>query len=500
MEAILEGIQAAFTLSNLFFVFCGVVMGLVIGAVPGLNGPMGIALSIPLTYYMSPVTAIGFLVGINKGTCFGGSISAVLLNTPGTPEAAATALDGHQLTRRGKGEKALRMALYASVCGDTFSDLVLILVAAPLAVVALYMGPPEIFAIVCLAMTVIAGVESESLSKGLITAAFGVLTSCVGMEQVTSLPRLTLGFYELESAVSLVAVGIGMLAVAEIVTQLERRAQGGPTCAGFGNRREDRFLTWGEFRGCLRTILRSSCIGTWVGCMPGIGAPVAAFIAYSQAKKHSKRPEEFGQGSLEGVAAPEAANSAVVGSNLIPLFTLGIPGNLAAAMLIGAFVLHGVTPGPLMFEDNAALIYGIYASMLLANAINLFAGRAGLRAFCKVVRVPQMVLYPIILFTCVMGAYMAEGSAFGVSLMLIFGLLGYGMKKMRYSYVCFIIGFILGPMFELSLQQIIISSEQDPWLLLKRPVALALLGLTLLVIARTGWKARKNSKKTEIEL
>lgn len=494
MENLIQGLGDALALVNILFVGCGIIMGLIIGAIPGLNGPMGIALCIPLTYYMSPVTAIGFLVGINKGTSFGGAISAILLNTPGTPEAAATALDGYPMAQQGKGEKALRMALYSAVFGDTFSDIVLIAVAAPLAIVALYMGPPEIFGVVALAMTVIAGLESSSLSKGLITAAFGVLVSCIGVESITSLPRLSMGFYQLENGISLVVIGIGILAVAEVLTQLEVHVKEGMACMIFSTNREDRFLRWKEFKSVLPTLLRSACIGTWVGAMPGIGAPVAAFIAYNEARKKSKHPEEFGKGSLEGLAAPEAAYSAVCGSNLIPLFTLGIPGNLAAALLIGAFVLHGVTPGPLMFENNGRMIYGIYGSMLIANFLNLFIGRVGLKAFCKVVQVPKSILYPAILFICLMGAYMADSSIFGVQVMLIFGILGYLMKKFKYSYVCFIIGFILGPMFELSLQQIVIRSANEPGFLFTRPVAMALLALTAFIILRTIYRSYKNNR------
>ncbi|MDL2307297.1 tripartite tricarboxylate transporter permease [Desulfovibrio sp. OttesenSCG-928-C06] len=492
MQDIILGLGDALSLINIFFVSCGIVMGLVIGAIPGLNGPMGIALCIPLTYYMSPVTAIGFLVGINKGTGFGGAISAILLNTPGTPEAAATALDGYPMAQNGKGEKALRMALYSSVFGDTFSDIVLVLVAAPLAMVALYMGPPEIFAVVALAMTVIAGLESSSLGKGLITASFGILISCIGVDTVTALPRLSMGLYQLENGISLVVIGIGMLAVAEVLLQLEIHVKEGLACMVFSKNPEDRYLRWWEFKSVLRTLVRSSCIGTWVGAMPGIGAPVAAFIAYNEARKKSKNPEEFGKGSLEGLAAPEAAYSAVCGSNLIPLFTLGIPGNLAAALLIGAFVLHGVTPGPLMFEQNGRMIYGIYGSMLIANFLNLGIGRVGMKAFCKVVQVPKVILYPVILFICMMGAYMADSSIFGVQVMLVFGIVGYLMKKFNYSYVCFIIGFILGPMFELSLQQIVIRSAQEPGFMFTRPVALALLALTAFIVLRTIYRAIKN--------
>lgn len=499
LQYLIPGFLDALSFGNLFFVLIGVAAGVLMGAIPGINGPMAIALCIPLSYYMSPVSAIGFLVGLNKGAFFGGSISAVLLNTPGTPEAAATSWDGYPMSKQGKGEKALRMALYGSVTGDAFSTIVLILVAAPLATVALYMGPPEIFALICLAMTIIAGLGTSSLAKGLIAAALGVLVGTVGMEPVSALPRLTFGLYQLERSISLIPVGIGMLAFSEIIIQLERQIKYGiAECTlSFSDNPKDRLLSWAEYKSCIGTMIRSSIAGTAVGAMPGLGAPVASFFAYDQAKKRSKHPEEFGQGKLEGIAASESANSAVVGASLIPLFTLGIPGNLAAALLIGAFVIHGMIPGPLMFEENAQFIYSIYGSLIIANIFLLGVGRAGLKTFCKVVQTPPPILYPIIIFTCIMGSYLAQYYIFDVYLMLFFAFLAYFMRKFGYSFICLIIGFILAPIWETSLQQVIISSRFDPFMFFTRPVAMILMALTAYVVFKTGLGAarKKNGKK-----
>lgn len=488
MEYLIPGLLDSLHYTNLLFVLVGVAVGVAMGAIPGINGPMAIALCIPLSYYMSPVAAIGFLVGLNKGAFFGGAISGVLLNTPGTPEAAATTWDGYPLSLQGKGEKALRMALYGSVTGDAFATVVLILVAAPLATVALYMGPPEIFALICLAMTIIAGLGTKSLARGLIAAAFGVLIGTVGMEPVSAMPRLTLGLYQLEKGIELIPIGIGMLAFSEIITQLENRYKqnGAAECVvSFSSKPEDRFISWAEYRKCMRTLLRSSIAGTVVGAMPGLGAPVASFFAYDQAKKRSKTPEEFGKGTLEGIAASESANSAVVGSSLIPLFTLGIPGNVAAALLIGAFVIHGMIPGPLMFEENAQFIYSIYGSLIIANLFLLGVGRVGMKTFCKVVQTPAAILYPIIIFTCIIGAYLAQYYVFDVKLMLFFAFLAYFMKKFDYSHICLIIGFILAPIWETSLQQVIISSKNNPYMFLTRPVAMILMAITAYIVYKT---------------
>lgn len=485
-ESMLAGFMDSLQWTNLLFVLAGVILGVIAGAIPGVNGPMAIALCIPLSYYMSAVAAIGFLVGLNKGAFFGGSISGILLNTPGTPESAATTWDGNPMAEQGKGEKALKMALFSSVTGDAFATMVLVLVAAPLAAVALYMGPPEIFALICMAMTIIAGIGSGSMLRGLIAVCMGLLIGSVGIESVSAMPRLTFGITALERGISLIPIGIGMLAFSEIILQLERKIiHGDNTCSMvFSEKKEDRSITIKEYGSCIKTLVRSSLAGTVVGALPGLGAPVASFFAYDQAVKKSKKPETFGKGNIEGIAASESANSAVVASSLIPLFTLGIPGNMASALLVGAFVIHGMIPGPLMFEQNAQFIYSIYGSLIWANIFLLGVGLLSLKASCRLVQVPSDILYPIIIFTCIMGAYLSQYAVFDVTLMLSFAILAYFMKKFDYSFICLIIGFILAPIWETSLQQLIISSEQNPFMIFQRPVALALLGLSLWVIFR----------------
>ena len=488
MEMILAGLMDSLSPVSLIYVFVGVAVGVAIGAIPGINGPMAIALFIPLTYYMSPLAAIGFLVGLNKGAFFGGAISAVLLRTPGTPEAAATTWDGYPLTEQGKGEKALRMALYSSVSGDFISTAVLVLIAAPLATVALYMGPTEMFALISLALTVIAGIGTKSISRGLVAASAGLLAGMIGTEPVTALPRLTFDIYQLESGLSLIPVAIGLLAFSEILIQLERLKFGVGDNEGarrFSDKPEDNFVSLKEFFANTKTLLRASAIGIGVGAMPGLGAPVASFLSYDQAHKRSKKPEEFGKGCLEGIAASEAANSAVVGASLIPLFVLGIPGNLAVAMLMGAFMIHGMMPGPLLFEENSQLMYGIFGSLMIASFFLLIIGRFGLKLFCKAVQIPSVVLYPLVIFTCIMGAYLGQSSMFDVIVMLVFGVIGYFMRKFDFSYVAFLIGFILVPEWERALQQVVIISQFDTFMFFRRPVAMLLMALTSFVVIRT---------------
>jgi putative tricarboxylic transport membrane protein len=401
------------------------------------------------------------------------------------------------MAKKGQGEKALRMALYGSVSGDFFATWLLILVAAPLASVALYMGPPEIFALICLAMTIIAGLGTSSLARGLIAAFLGIFVGTIGMEPVTALPRLTFGLYQLERGIELIPIGIGMLAFSEIILQLERRRRAlkSNECEAvlkFSDKPEDRFVTWKEYRQNFKTIIRSSIAGSIVGAMPGLGAPVASFFAYDRAKKSSKTPEKFGKGAIEGIAASEAANSAVCASALIPLFTLGIPGNVSAALLIGAFIIHGMIPGPLMFKENAQFIYSIYASLVMASILLLVIGRAGLKLSCKAVSAPQAILYPIIIFTCLIGSYLGSYNVFDVVLMLFFAFLAYFMNKWGYSHICFIIGFILTPIWETAFQQVFISSQLDTFMFFKRPVAVILMILTFYIVFKT---ARASMKK-----
>jgi len=499
---IIAGLMDSISIYSLMFLLLGVTIGVMIGAIPGINGPMAIALFIPITYYMTPLAAIGFLVGLNKGAFFGGAVSAVLLRTPGTPEAAATAWDGYPLTQQGKGEKALRMALYSSVAGDFISTVVLILIAAPLAAVALFMGPSEIFALISLALTVIAGIGTSSISRGLMAAGFGILLGLIGTEPVTALPRLTFDVYQFGSGLSLIPVAIGLLAFSEILLQLEKlvgKGAGEHATTEFSSKLADRFLSFKEFFANTKTLLRGSLIGIGVGAMPGLGAPVASFMSYDQAMKRSKHKEEFGKGRLEGIAASESANSSVVASSLIPLFVLGIPGNLAAAMLMGAFMIHGMQPGPLLFKENAQLMYGIYGSLILASLFLLVIGRFGLRFFCKAVNIPALILYPIVIFTCIMGAYLGKSSMFDVGIMLAFGFIGYFMRKFDYSYVAFLIGFILAPEWERALQQVVIISEHDTFMFFQRPVAMGLMVLTLFVIARTFWGSICMRRRKRVE-
>jgi len=497
IDVILTGLASAMTLTNLLLICLGVFTGIVVGAIPGLNGPMGIAIAIPLTFALDPLTAIAFLVGINKGANFGGSISAVLINVPGAAEAMATTFDGYPLAQKGKPLKALKMALYSSVVGDTFSDLVLILVAAPFAILALTMGPAEITALMMFALTFIAAVVGKSMIKGLIAGALGLFAATVGLDPEASTPRMTFDILELEEGIPLLAMVIGMLALSEIMIQIEQhlraRAEGETRRINAFDKATphvDRIVTLAEFKYCFRTIMRSAVIGTVIGAIPGLGATLAGFLGYGAAMRASKHPEEFGKGALDGIAGAESANSATVGANLIPTLALGIPGNLSAAILLSALIIHGLTPGPLIFQQHGAVLYGLFGAMLVANLINLGIGQLGLRLFAWIISLPHQYIHPVIVLLCFSGAYLITQSMFAVCLMVGFAILGYVMRKLDYSVVAFLIAFILGPLFEDALRQTLVLFGDSPGDLLTRPIAVFFVAVTVYAIWRLGFGAK----------
>ena len=497
LATILAGFGDAFSITNLFFVLFGVVVGQFVGAVPGIGPVMAMAIAIPFTFGLDPLPAIAFLVGVNKGGLVGGAIPAVLMNTPGTPDAAATALDGYPLAKQGKPLKATKMALFSSVTGDTFSDIVLITVSAPLAILALRMGPIEIVALMIFAFSVIAGLVGNSLIKGVIAAALGLLCASVGTDPENYTPRLIFGMWDLYDGLPLASVAIGTLAIAEILRRMaESNGQTKSAMqikdSGVPN---DSRVSWAEYWSCRYTLLRGATIGTILGALPGIGSTAAAFISYATAKASSKDPESFGKGNIQGIAAAESANSAVVGANLIPLLTLGIPGSVGAALIISAFMIHGLQPGPLLFQEQGRLVYGLFGAMLMANFLNLWVGQLGLRLWVKIVSAPESVIFSAALLLCFVGVSMATGGMFGVGVMLVFAGIGYLLSSFGFSSVIFIIAFFLGPRLEISISQMLALTRGDLTQIIQSPVALALLGLS--VVSLVFFLSRRQTQATQ---
>jgi len=494
---ILAGFGDAFSITNLFFVLFGVVVGQLVGAVPGIGPVMAMAIAIPFTFGLDPLPAIAFLVGVNKGGLVGGAIPAVLMNTPGTPDAAATALDGYPLAKQGKPLKATKMALFSSVTGDTFSDIVLITVSAPLAILALRMGPIEIVALMIFAFSVIAGLVGDSLIKGVIAAALGLLCASVGTDPENYTPRLIFGMWDLYDGLPLASVAIGTLAIAEILRRMAETNGQTKSAMQIKNTGvpNDSRVTWAEYWSCRYTLLRGAAIGTILGALPGIGSTAAAFISYATAKASSKVPQSFGKGNIQGIAAAESANSAVVGANLIPLLTLGIPGSVGAALIISAFMIHGLQPGPLLFQNQGRLVYGLFGAMLMANFLNLWVGQLGLRLWVKIVSAPESIIFSAALLLCFVGVSMATSGLFGVGVMLVFAGIGYLLSSFGYSSVIFIIAFFLGPRFEISISQMLALTRGDLTQIIHSPVAVALLGLS--VVSLVFFLSRRQTHATQ---
>ena len=486
MEHLLVGFQNVLTPVTLFWVTVGVTLGYVLGALPGLGKATGVAVAIPMTFYLQPVAAIALLIGIAKGSAAGSAVSAILLNTPGEPSSAPTALDGYPLARQGKAQKALKMGLFASVIGDFLSTLVLIALAAPLARYALLIGPVELCAILLFSLTFIGGLAGRSMLKGLIAAAFGVFFATIGIETETFIPRMTFGLLELDDGISLVPMAIGMLAISEMVIQAgnARRIDSEAEKINDSSAPDDRRVTLAEWRRCLPVIGRGTLIGSVV-------ASVGSFLSYGATQRASKTPEKFGTGMIEGVAAAESADNAVVPASFVPLFALGIPGSVIAAILISALVLHGLTPGPMMFIEQPQMVADLYAAMLCASLILLIVGYTGQRIFAQIIRVPIRLIIPVVLFLCCVGAYMDTNTLFSIYLMLGFALLGYFARKLDFSFVTFLIGFVIGPNLELTFRQSLQILDHDVMRLPAHPIAI---GFAVLTVVTVFWINRTNSR------
>ena len=483
MDALIEAVRANLNWVTPTMIVLGTIVGIVIGALPGLSATMGMALFSPLTFYMSPIAGIPFLLGLYKGGTYGGSVSAILIGTPGTAANAATVLDGYPMRQKGQGGKALRMAIYASTIGDFFSDVVLVSVAVPLAMVAVRVGQADLCALILFSLTMVCYVSGSSLLKGLVAALLGLFFTMIGLDAVGGSPRLTFGVFELTRGISIIPMVVGIFALSEVMVQIERPVPPGrPTVTDvdLGDSR----VTWPELRRCLRTILRSSIIGSVIGALPGIGAETSSWLAYGMAKRASKTPERFGKGELEGVAAPEAGNNAVCGATLIPMLTFGIPGDIVVAVMMGAFMAQGLRPGPLLLQEQPQVIYALFVAIFLASLAMFLIANYTLGLWVRVLRVHPYVLYPIVVVLCVAGSYAINTSVFDLGLMVFFGVLGYLMRKLGFPIAPFVLAFVLGPMFETTLRQSLQQSQGDATIFVTRPISAVILLLTVLVLVQ----------------
>ena len=444
-----SGFLAVIQPENLIYIFGGVIVGMVLGAIPGLTATMAIALVIPLTYYLTPTQSLIMLLAAYNAGTFGGSISAILIGTPGTPAAAATVADGYSMAKNGQAGKAIKAALFSSAFGCLFSSIVLILIAQPIAKYALKFGPAEYTILMIFSLSIIASAAGKSMTKGLIGGCIGLFFGCVGMDSVYTIPRLNFGILKLSSGIDLVVMLIGALALGEILKQVESVANGN-TSAHLPpmKTKEDRNFTRRDLKTCIGHWLRSSVLGCCIGALPGLGPALACYIGYDVGKKTAKHPEDFGKGAIEGVAAAEAANNAVCGANMIPLLSLGVPGDTGAALLIGAFMVQGLTPGPLVFTESPETVYNVYAGLIICNLALIIVALLTWRAFTKICSLETTIIFPCVLMFCVVGVYALNSSLIDVWVMLFFGVMGYLLSKFNFPIAPLLIGFILSPLFE----------------------------------------------------
>jgi putative tricarboxylic transport membrane protein len=495
LDHLLLGFELFFQWKVLVSMLSGVLIGTLIGALPGMTVVMAITLGLPFTFHMEPVVAISFLLGIYKSGVYGGSISAVLIGTPGTPAAAATIIDGYAMTRRGLAKKALDMALYASVIADLIGTLITIVAAIQIAHLALLIGPVEFFAIITFSLTIIATVSGDSLVKGLISGILGLLLATVGMDSLYGVTRFTFGNINLTGGLNIIPVLIGLFAIPEMIKQLKERKLNPKkktiidTDAMVSN--QENRITWNEFKGVFRAIIRGSIIGSVIGIIPGVGAAPAAFINYGRSKKLSKHPEEYGKGSLEAIAAAESGNNAVCGPTLIPLLTLGIPGDKTTAVLLGAFVIQGLSPGPLLFQKHIDIIYGIFMAMLVINVLMFCIGKVAVKWAALISHIPKEIMFSVVFILCVFGCYASNNLLSDVWVMVFIGGFGYLMLIFGLPQAPFVIAFILSPLFENALRRSLIISSGDLTIFIKHPIALVFLLLTVFTVFFIAWGKRK---------
>ncbi len=476
----MQGFAVALQPANLLWCLVGVVLGTVVGIMPGLGPPATIAMLLPLTFLMHPAGAMIMLAGIYYGAKYGGSTTSILLNVPGESASVVTCLDGYQMALQGRAGAALGIAAIASFIAGTVGVLGLMLVAPPLARIALSFSSPEYFALMALGLAMVVLLAGRSMLKALLAMLAGLWIAGIGTDPFSTTSRFTFGRMELLSGVDFVVVAIGVFAIGEVLANMEARQETRllPVPRGLRNL----LPTVQDLKDCRFAFANGSVVGFLIGVLPGAGSTIASFISYGLEKAVSRRRERFGTGVVEGVAAPEGANNSETGGALVPLLTLGIPGSGTTAVLLAALVLWGFKPGPLFIPENPALFWGLVASMYIGNVMLLILNLPLVPVFAQVLRAPVVVLYPVILGISMVGVYSASGSLFDVALLAAFGLLGYVMRKLDYPAAPLVLGLVLGGAMERALRQSLMMSEGSLSILVARPISALMLSLALLIL------------------
>ncbi|MCV6611934.1 MAG: tripartite tricarboxylate transporter permease [Amphritea sp.] len=493
MDYLLNAIATVFTFEALLVLFLGTLAGMIIGMLPGLSSTMGVALCIPITFNMPPELSLILLGAVYVSSVYGGSVTAILLRTPGTDASIATSLDGFPLTSSGRGAEALGIATIGSLFGGLFSTLALLAIAPLLSKVALAFGPQEYTLLALGGLITVIGVVSDIPVKGLIAAIAGLMLATIGLDNFTGAQRFLFDRPELIDGMPLLPVLIGLFSVSQafnLCVPVAGRVLDENTKLRFSGH----FPYFHDIKRCLRTMNRSSVIGTIVGILPGAGTSIAAFISYNEARRKSKNPENFGKGELEGVAASEAANNAVTGGTLIPTLTLGIPGNAVTAVFVGGLTIHGLIPGPQLFTDFADITYTLIMSLFLANILFAVLGLILSRHLVHVTRIPGALLGPMILIFSIIGTYALRNEMFDVWLAALFGVIGYFMERWRFPTAPLVIAMVLGPILEVNFRRSMQISDWDLTVFFTRPISLALVCMIVAAIAYPVWRHLKHKR------
>jgi putative tricarboxylic transport membrane protein len=477
---LMHGFAVAMSPMNLLWAFIGCFLGTVIGILPGLGPAATIAMLLPLTFQMNPTSALIMLGGIYYGSKYGGSTTSILLNVPGESASVVTCIDGYQMAKKGRGGPALGIAAIASFIAGTVGVIGLMLVAPPLAKFALSFSSPEYFALMSLGLAMVVMLAGESMVKALLSMMVGLWIAGMGTDLFTSTSRFTFGHAEMLDGVDFVIVAIGVFALGEVLSNMEERdaQQMLPVPKGWRNL----LPSWQDLKDCRLAFLNGSIVGFIIGVLPGAGSTIASFISYGVEKAYSRHPEKFGTGVPEGVAAPEGANNAETGGALVPMLTLGIPGSGTTAILLAALILWGLKPGPLLIQENPQLFWGLVASMYIGNVMLLVLNLPLVPLFAQILRLPQYVLFPVIFGISLVGVYSVSGSLFDTSLLAVFGLLGYVMRRLDYPSAPLILGLVLGDALERALRQSLMMSQGDLSILVSRPISATMLFLTALIL------------------
>lgn len=494
MSEVLQGLLSVCDFTVLFFIVVGVFVGIVFGSIPGLTATMAIVMFLPLTYTMTPIQGVSTLIALYIGGISGGLISTILLNIPGTPSSIATCFDGRPMALKGQAGKALGTGVVFSFCGTIVGIIVLIVAAPLIAAVAIKFGPYEYCTLSLCALSLVISLTGKDLVKGLISGLIGVILATVGLAPVDSAKRFTFGSTELNSGFALLTLLIGLFAITEVIKAAEEAKnpveatmnESNVKIRGFG-------FSLSEFFEQKWNMLRSSFIGIIIGILPGIGGAISGMLSYTAAKNQSKHPEKFGTGIMDGVVASESANNAGIGGAMIPMLTLGIPGDAATAMLLGGLMVHQIAPGPLIFDKNGVEVFGIYAAMIIATIAMLCLELFGIRIFVKILKLKKYWLMPVIIMLCIIGAIGNANRLFDVWSVMVFGFMGYVLLKAKIPHVPMILGFILGPIFELNFRRSVQHYNIDPTGVFSHPIAIGFFVFTIFVVIYSLLRQKKES-------